>query len=131
MIFHLAPPFIARGDRSAGEAKTMSFGPWMMKAFRVLAAMRRLRGTRFDLFGYTAERRAERALIEDYEALCRELAAGLTPDNLDAALALAALPEKIRGFGPIKARAMAAADEERRRLLEVWRAPPERRQAAE
>ncbi|MGO4869909.1 MAG: indolepyruvate ferredoxin oxidoreductase family protein [Roseiarcus sp.] len=131
LIFHLAPPFIARGDRSAGEAKTMSFGPWMMKAFRVLAAMRRLRGTRFDLFGYTAERRAERALIEDYEALCRELAAGLTPDNLDAALALAALPEKIRGFGPIKARAMAAADEERRRLLEVWRAPPERRQAAE
>jgi indolepyruvate ferredoxin oxidoreductase len=90
-----------------------------------------LRGTPFDVFGHMAERRAERALIAGYEALCRELAAGLTPDNRETALALAALPEKIRGFGHVKARAMAAADEERRRLLDVWRAPPEQRQAAE
>ena len=131
MTFHLAPPLLARKDRVTGEAKKMSFGPWMMKAFRVLAALRGLRGTPLDVFGYSAERRAERALIADYEALCRELAAGLTPDNFATALALAALPEKIRGFGHVKARAMAAAEEERRRLMEAWRTPPGLRQAAE
>ena len=131
LTFHLAPPLLARKDRVTGEAKKMSFGPWMMKAFRILAAMRGLRGTPLDVFGYAAERRAERALIEDYEALCRDLAAGLTPDNFATALALAALPEKIRGFGHVKARAMAAASAERRRLMEDWRAPPARRQAAE
>ncbi len=128
---HLAPPVLARKDRLTGEAKKMSFGPWMMKAFRVLASLRGLRGTPFDVFSYSAERRAERALIQDYKALCRDLAAGLTPDNHATALALAALPETIRGFGHVKARAMAAADEERRRLMEVWRTPPERRLAAE
>ncbi len=131
LTFHLAPPLLARKDRVTGEAKKMSFGPWMMKAFRVLAALRGLRGTPLDVFGYSAERRAERALIADYEALCRELAAGLTPDNFATALALAALPEKIRGFGHVKARAMAAAEEERRRLMEAWRTPPGLRQAAE
>jgi indolepyruvate ferredoxin oxidoreductase len=131
LTFHLAPPLLARKDRVTGEAKKMSFGPWMMKAFRVLAALRGLRGTPFDVFGYSAERRAERAMIGEYEALCRELAAGLAPDNRETALALAALPDKIRGFGHVKARAVAAAEEERRRLLEVWRAPPERRLAAE
>ncbi|MGD0184575.1 MAG: indolepyruvate ferredoxin oxidoreductase family protein [Roseiarcus sp.] len=131
LTFHLAPPILARKDRVTGEAKKMSFGPWMMKALRVLAALRGVRGTPLDVFGYSAERRAERALIADYEALCCELAAGLTADNLGAALALAALPEKIRGFGHVKARAIAAAEEERRRLMEAWRAPLARRQAAE
>ena len=70
-------------------------------------------------------------LIADYEALIAELCAGLAPGNRDLAVALAALPETIRGYGPIKMKAIAAADEERRRLLDLWRAPPERRQAAE
>jgi len=102
-----------------------------MTALRVLAKFRRLRGTRLDPFGRLAERRAERALIADYEALIAELCAGLTADNRDLAVALAALPETIRGYGPVKMKAIAAADEERRRLLALWRAPPERRQAAE
>jgi indolepyruvate ferredoxin oxidoreductase len=131
LTFRLAPPFMTHWGRGGREPRTMSFGPWMMKAFRVLAALRGLRGTRFDVFGYGAERRAERALVADYEALCGELAAGLGPDNRATALALAALPETIRGFGPVKARAMAAAEAERRRLLAIWRAPPEARQAAE
>jgi len=131
LTFHLAPPLLARRDPVTDEAKKMSFGPWILKAFRVLAGLRRLRGTPFDLFGYSAERRAERALLEDYEALCREIATGLTPDNRDCALALAALPETIRGYGHVKARAMAKADDERRRLLAIWRAPRALRQAAE
>ncbi len=59
----------ARKDRVTGEAKKMRFGPWMMQGFRALAALRGLRGTRLDIFGYTAERREERALIGEYEAL--------------------------------------------------------------
>jgi indolepyruvate ferredoxin oxidoreductase len=131
VTFHLAPPLLARKDRTTGEAKKMSFGPWMTTAFRALAALRRLRGTPLDVFGYSAERRAERALIADYEALCVELAAGLTPGNFATALALAELPQMIRGYGHVKARAMAAADQERARLMAIWRAPPERRLAAE
>ena len=129
--FHLAPPLLAHRDPVTGEARKMRFGPWMMKGFQGLAAMRGLRGTPLDVFGYSAERRAERALLADYETLCGELAAGLTPENRDTALALAALPETIRGFGHVKARAMAAADEQRRQLTAIWRMPPERRLAAE
>ena len=131
LTFYLAPSWLARGDAGGGEPKKIVFGAWMMTALRVLARLRRLRGTRFDPFGYLPERRAEREMIADYEALVRELCAGLSPDNRDLAVALAALPETIRGYGPVKMKAIAAADEERRRLLDLWRAPPERRQAAE
>jgi indolepyruvate ferredoxin oxidoreductase len=131
LTFYLAPSWLARGDGRGGEPKKIVCGSWMMQALRVLARLRRLRGTRFDPFGSLAERRAERALIADYEALIAELCAGLTPDNRDLAVALAALPETIRGYGAIKMKAIATADEERRRLLDLWRAPPQRRQAAE
>jgi indolepyruvate ferredoxin oxidoreductase len=129
--FHLAPPLLARRDSVTGEAKKMSFGPWMMKAFGLLAKLRFLRATRFDLFGYSAERREERALIADYEALCGELVAGLTPANHEIAVALAALPEKIRGYGHVKARHIAVVLPERQRLLDLWRAPPAQLRAAE
>jgi indolepyruvate ferredoxin oxidoreductase len=82
-----------------------------------------LRGTPLDIFGYTKERREERRLIRDYEALCEELTSGLTPANHAPAVALAALPEKIRGYGHVKARAIAAASGERERLIERWRSP--------
>jgi indolepyruvate ferredoxin oxidoreductase len=131
LTFYLAPSWLAHGDKSGNEPKKIVFGGWMMTGLRLLARLRRLRGTRFDPFGYLPERRAERALIADYEALIVELCGGLTPDNRDLAVALAALPEAIRGYGPIKMKAIAAADEERRRLLDLWCTPPERRQAAE
>ena len=131
LTFYLAPSWLARGDGRGGEPKKIVYGSWMMTALRVLAKFRRLRGTRFDPVGSLAERRAERALIADYEALIGELCAGLTADNRNLAVALAALPETIRGYGPVKMKAIAAADEERRRLLDLWRAPPQRRQAAE
>ncbi|MBV8662491.1 MAG: indolepyruvate ferredoxin oxidoreductase family protein, partial [Hyphomicrobiales bacterium] len=70
VTFHLAPPLLARKDPVTGEAKKMRFGPWMMTVFRALAALRGLRGTPLDVFGYSAERRAERALLADYETLC-------------------------------------------------------------
>ena len=109
--FHLAPPLLARKDAVTGEAKKMRFGPWMMQGFRALAALRGLRGTRFDIFGYTAERREERALIGEYEALCRELIATLTSDNHPLAVSLASLPEKIRGYGHVKMRNLAETRE--------------------
>ena len=103
----------ARKDQPAtGEPKKMSFGPWMLKAFGVLAKFKFLRGTPLDPFGYTAERRTERKLIADYEALLATIAAELTPANHPVAVALAAIPEKIRGFGPVKQRHLAAAKAE-------------------
>ncbi len=129
--FHLAPPLLARKDPATGEAKKMSFGPGMMKAFGMLAKLRFLRGTAFDLFGYSEDRRLERALILEYEALCGELIAGLTPANHELAVALASLPEKIRGYGHVKARNLAVVKPEREKLLSLWRTPPVQRQAAE
>ena len=73
----------------------------------MLARLKRLRGTPLDLFGYTAERRAERQLIADYEALIDELLRGLTPDNHATAVELASIPERIRGFGQVKERLLA------------------------
>ena len=120
--FHLAPPLLARRDPVTGEPKKMSFGPWMLKLLGVLARFRVLRGTPFDPFGYTDERRSERQLIADYEALLETIVAELTPANHQIAVALAAIPEKIRGFGPVKARHLAAAKAEEAALREQFRA---------
>ena len=87
----------------------MSFGPWMLKVFAVLAKFKFLRGTAFDPFGYTAERQMERRLVSEYEQLLDEIFEHLTPSNHHVAVALAMIPEKIRGFGPVKQRHLAAA----------------------
>jgi indolepyruvate ferredoxin oxidoreductase len=120
--FHLAPPLLARRDKVTGEAKKMSFGPWLLGVFRVLAKFKLLRGTPLDPFGYTAERRTERRLIAEYGDLLAEIAERLSLDNHDLAVALAALPEKIRGFGHVKARHLAAAKAEEVALREQFRA---------
>jgi len=120
--FHLAPPLLARRNPETGEPKKMSFGPWMMKAFAVLAKFRFLRATAFDPFGYTAERKMERRLISDYEELLEELLEHLTPANHHVAVGLAMVPEKIRGFGPVKQRHLAAAKAEEAALREQFRA---------
>ena len=99
----------------------MTFGPWMMGAFRVLAKGKRLRGTPFDLFGYTHERRTERRLVRDYEALVEEIVAKLTPQNHATAVGLAGLAQKIRGFGHIKARNLETAKKEEAELLARFR----------
>ena len=119
--FHLAPPLLARRNPETGEPKKMSFGPWIMKLFAGLAKFRFLRGTVFDPFGYTAERKTERRLISDYEQLIEELLERLTPANHHVAVALAMIPEKIRGFGPVKQRHLAAAKAEEAALREQFR----------
>jgi len=80
-----------------------------MAGFKVLARIKRLRGTAFDPFGLTAERRAERQLIADYRARIESLLPGLRRGNLETAIAIAALPATIRGFGPVKEASMAKA----------------------
>jgi indolepyruvate ferredoxin oxidoreductase len=102
----------------------MSFGPWMMTAFRLLARMKGLRGTWLDVFGRTAERRMERRLIVEYEALLAELMAGLAPGNHALAVALASVPEKVRGYGHVKERHLAAAKAEEAVLLAQFREGP-------
>jgi indolepyruvate ferredoxin oxidoreductase len=120
---HLAPPLLARKDPATGVPRKMSFGPWMMKAFGLLAPLKRLRGTPLDIFGYTEERRTERRLIADYEKLLGEILAGLTPARLPLAVGLASIPGKIRGFGHVKARHLAAAKQEEADLLARFRSP--------
>ncbi len=124
--FHLAPPLLARPDPATGEPRKISFGPWMMSAFKLLAGLKFLRGTPFDIFGYSDERTTERKLIADYEAMLDEILAKLTPANHPLAVGLAAIPEKIRGFGPVKARHLVAAKADETALLEQFRAgrPP-------
>src|SRR5205085_10976537 len=100
--FHLAPPLTAERDPNTGHLQKRAYGPWMLGAFRVLAKLRRLRGTAFDPFGRTAERRMERRLIAEYETVFDEIAKGLTSQNHAVAIELAALPMEIRGFGHVK-----------------------------
>ena len=115
--FHLAPTFLARPDPDSGRIKKKVFGPWMETALRWLAKARRLRGTPFDPFGYHPERKAERALIAQYEADIGALLGGLDAEGLRRAVALARLPEEIRGFGHVKAWSMKKAAEKRAALL--------------
>ncbi len=119
--FHLAPPLLARRDPQTGEPKKMSFGPWMLKVFAALAKLKFLRGTMFDPFGYAAERKMERRLVADYEILLGEIIEQLTPNNHRIAVELAMIPEKIRGFGPVKQRHLVAAKAEQAALREQFK----------
>ncbi|KMO12338.1 indolepyruvate ferredoxin oxidoreductase family protein [Methylobacterium platani] len=119
--FHLAPPLLARRDPATGRPRKTTFGPWMMTAFGVLARMKRLRGTALDPFGYTQERREERRLVQDFEALMAEIARDLTPANHAAAVGLAGLPQRIRGYGPVKAKNLEAVKAEEAALVARFR----------
>jgi indolepyruvate ferredoxin oxidoreductase len=124
LTFHLAPPFINSGTLPNGRPKKREFGPWMMRAFRMLAKMKGLRGTRFDVFARSPERRMERRLIAEYEQTIGEILAGLSERNHAQAVALASLPEEIRGFGPVKETAAARAEQRKPKLLSEFRNPP-------
>ena len=108
MRFHLAPPILG-GEGADGRPRKRSFGPWMLGAFGLLRRLKFLRGTPFDPFRYGADRRMERALIAEYERDLDRVQAGFTPATRDIAIELAELPLEIRGFGPVKAEAAAAA----------------------
>ena len=119
--FHLAPPLTAKRD-AEGHLKKRAYGPGMLKVFGILARLRGLRGTPFDVFGYTAERRAERALIAEYRDHLGAILSKLNRGNLEQAVALASLPEEIRGYGHIKEAAMARAAVKREALMREFSA---------
>ena len=114
-------PLVGRKN-AKGEALKRSFGPWMMSVFKPLARLKFLRATPLDLFGYAKERRIERKLLSDYQILLDEIAERLMPENHALAVALAAIPEKIRGFGHVKLRSLEEAKAEERHLMEQFRA---------
>ncbi|HEY7943448.1 MAG: indolepyruvate ferredoxin oxidoreductase family protein [Burkholderiales bacterium] len=122
LTFHLAPPLSTKPDAVTGEAKKSTYGPWMMTAFRVLAKMKWLRGTALDVFARTRERRTERQLITDYEALLDELLPRLAAHNHATAVALASIPEHIRGYGRVKERHLKAAKAKEAELVAAFRA---------
>ena len=115
--FHLAPPILARHDPVNGELRKREFGPWVFTVFRVLARLKGLRATPFDLFGFTSERRHERRMIADYKASMLAMARRLTPDNYTLAVRVAALPMEIRGYGHVKQRKFDETEAERQELM--------------
>ncbi|HIF26140.1 MAG TPA: indolepyruvate ferredoxin oxidoreductase family protein [Micavibrio sp.] len=121
--FNLAPPIMEQNDPATGRPKKREFGAWMLPAFGVLAKFKGLRGTPFDIFGYHKERKAERALIKQYEEDLEFILANLKPDNLDLATELMSLPDMIRGYGPVKERNMQQAAIRREQLLSRFKDP--------
>ncbi len=121
MTFHLAPPLMAKTGADGRPVKR-EYGAWMERPMRMLAKLKRLRGTPLDPFGYTAERKMERALIKQYERDMAEVLPKLDTNSRDAIIALAELPLQIRGFGPVKQANEAKAAKRREELLSVIRA---------
>ncbi|MDL2356589.1 MAG: indolepyruvate ferredoxin oxidoreductase family protein, partial [Pseudomonadota bacterium] len=120
--FHLAPPLFAKHDKE-GHLIKQEFGPWMMKAFGMLARFKGLRGGALDVFGYTAERKMERALIGEYRQTVGALLSQLTADNLSQAVAIASIPEDIRGYGHVKERHLKAAKAKEATLIATFGKP--------
>ena len=120
--FHLAPPLLAKRDEN-GQLQKKEYGPWVLKAFGLLAKLKFLRGGRFDVFGYTEERRGERQLIADYEQTLQELLAALDVARLSLAVDIASIPEHIRGYGHVKERHLHEAKAREAALLATWRNP--------
>ena len=124
--YHLAPPFLASGRDARGRPFKRRFGSWIQAPMRVLARLKRLRGTPFDIFGYSAERRMERGLIAWYDALIETMIRRLPTEPPQALLALAQAPMEIRGFGPVKAEAVVKV----KAAVERLSRPPEVRHAS-
>jgi indolepyruvate ferredoxin oxidoreductase len=131
--FHLAPPLLSRfyRDKVTGHPRKIRLGGWMLPVFRLLSRGKTLRGTRWDVFGMTAERRLERQMIHDYEALLREIGRRLSPATHAAAVALALLPEDVKGFGHVKLANYRKAMERQKELLEALRSEAPVKVAAE
>ncbi len=129
--FHLAPPILSSLDPVTGRPKKITFGPWMMTAFKILARLKGLRGSALDPFRNSTDRKSDRALIDQYEANMEILLSGLSPDNYQDAVAIAALPLSIRGFGPVRDDAAKKAETARLDLMQGFRAIPVHADAAE
>ncbi len=121
--FNLAPPLLADRDPVTGELKKGEYGPWVFSMFRVLVKLKGLRGTAFDIFGYTEERRTERRLIDEYMETLSEIIGKLDQSNHALAVQIAGLPETIRGFGHVKEKNLKKAKEREANLLALFRSP--------
>lgn len=119
--FNMAPPLFSKRDPHTGHLIKREFGPWMMKSFQLLSKLRCLRGTALDLFGYTQERKQERADIGEYTELLAVLMAGLTQENYEVARQLADLPAQLRGFGHVKDQNRARLARRKQALLAQFR----------
>ncbi len=128
--FHLAPPLFSKRDPVTGELRKSEYGTWVFSAFRLLAKLRGLRGTALDIFGYTPERRMERRLIGEYEAVIEEIIGKLGLDNHALAVKIASIPEEIRGYGHVKERHLKVAKLKEADLLLALRSPEKVRSAA-
>ncbi len=119
--FHFAPPLFSKIDPNTGRPQKRAFGPSMLKRMRWLASMKKFRGTAFDVFGRTEERKEERQLIVEYESSVRDIVANLSADNQGKALELARMPEEIRGFGPVKAKNLERVRPHWQQLNSSWK----------
>jgi indolepyruvate ferredoxin oxidoreductase len=129
--FNLAPPILSRGVDALGRPKKRAFGPRMMKAFRLLAKLRFLRGTPLDIFSYSADRKLERDLISGYEKDVATVLSLLSPANFEIAVELLSLPDRIRGYGPVKEKAAQEAKARYAQLAaDLANPPPAPRQLA-
>ena len=128
--YHLAPPLFAKKDPETGFLKKKEFGSWVLGAFKILSRMRFLRGTAFDIFGWTDERKMERQLIEDYRLLVEEILDSVTESNFEIAKRLLSLPEEIKGFGHVKEANVIQVRASWQELLHQYRTAGEERKAA-
>jgi indolepyruvate ferredoxin oxidoreductase len=128
--YNLAPPTISKRDPVTGHLIKQQFGPWMRSAFRWLGKFKRLRGGSFDVFGKTEERRQERRLIEDYVNDLDDICARLDSANHAAAVALASVPDEVRGYGHVKEKSLAEALILREQRLQAFLHPQTERQPA-
>jgi len=119
LTYHLAPPSLGGETLTNGRPAKKEFGPWTFRLFKLLAKMKGLRGGTFDLFGRTAERKMERRLITDYEQMIGGLIANLQKSNHKHSVTLASLPDKVRGYGPVKAKAVEQMEAEKAKLLDA------------
>ena len=130
MSFHFSPPLIAKLDPATGRPRKYELGPWVLPLLRVLAKLRWLRGSKLDPFGWSADRRLERELLERYESLLERIVAELDESRFELALELARLPEQVRGYGPIKRAAALRARTAEQKLWQQWNAPAARAERA-
>jgi indolepyruvate ferredoxin oxidoreductase len=129
--FNLAPPLLAGGTDALGRPRKRAFGAWMIPVFRLLAKMRGLRGTAFDIFGHSADRRLERDLIAGYEKDVAHVLTVLSPLTLDTAVEILSLPDRIRGYGPVKEKSVQDAKARYAQLAaDLVNPPPAPRQIA-
>ena len=131
VLFQSSPPVLAPKDPDTGQPVKRSYSPWMLSAFRLMAKFKFLRGTAFDIFGYSADRKLERDLIAGYEKDVASVLGLLSPLTLDTAIELLSLPERIRGYGPVKEKSVQDAKARQAQLAaDLVNPPPAPRQIA-